>query len=144
MRLLVAEPDVEICRAIHRACGRAVRVTECADFNSARVHLTAARPDAVVTNLRLKDYNGLHLVLLAKAANHNARCVVHTDRPDLYLIREAQGIGAFYERTAGLPLAIPRYLLADLPARDRRNPECGDRRGVFRGGRRSVDQAALV
>ena len=35
------------------------------------------------TNLRLEEYNGLHLVLLA-AADGATRSVVHTDRPDPY------------------------------------------------------------
>jgi len=42
----------------------------------------------------LEEYNGLHLVLLA-AADGVTRSVVHTDRPDPFLVREAQTIGAF-------------------------------------------------
>ena len=144
MRLLIAEPDREVSRAIHKACGQAIRATECADFQSARAQLGRTRPDALVTNLRLRDYNGLHLVLLAKASNRRARCIVHTSRPDLYLIREAQAIGAFFERTSRLPLAIHGYLLADLPDQDRRDPDGRDRRKAYRGGRRAVDQAVHV
>ena len=80
MRLLIAEPDGAVRRMIHKACGQVVRATECHDFQTARAQLTATRPDAIVTNLRLRDYNGLHLVLLAKASNRRARCVVHTSR----------------------------------------------------------------
>jgi len=144
MRLLIAEPDRDISRAIHKACGLAIRVTECADFQSARAQLERSRPDAIVTNLRLRDYNGLHLVLLAKASNRRARCIVHTNRPDMYLIREAQGIGAFFERTNRVPLAINGYLLADLPDRDRRDPDRSDRRKTYRGGRRAIDQPVHV
>lgn len=144
MRLLIAEPDGAIRRMIQRACGGAVRTLECADFQTARARLAATTLDALVTNLRLNDYNGLHLVLLARASNRWARCVVHTNRPDSYLIREAQEIGAFFERTDRLPQAIAGYLLSALPDRDRRDPERFDRRIIFRGGRRAVDQAAHV
>jgi DNA-binding NtrC family response regulator len=144
MRLLIAEPDGAIRRMIQRACGRSVRTLECADFQTARTQLSATRPDALVTNLRLHDYNGLHLVLLARASNRWSRCVVHTNRPDSYLIREAQEIGAFFERTDRLPQAISGYLLSNLPERDRRNPERFDRRTAFRGGRRAIDQPVHV
>jgi DNA-binding NtrC family response regulator len=144
MRLLIAEPDGAVRRMIHKACAKSVRVTECADFQAARTELAAVRPDALVTNLRLQDYNGLHLVLLTRSSNRHARCVVHTSRPDPYLIREAQSIGAFYERTERVPLAIAGYLLADLPERDRRDPERVDRRHAFRGGRRAIDQPVHV
>ena len=144
MRLLIAEPDGAVRRMIHKACKQVVRATDCHDFQSARAQLTATHPDAIVTNLRLRDYNGLHLVLLAKASNRRARCIVHTSRPDPFLIREAQGIGAFFERTDRLPLALAGYLVADLPDRDRRDPECFDRRVAFRGGRRAVDQPVHV
>ncbi|HEY7287597.1 MAG TPA: hypothetical protein VH497_19235 [Vicinamibacterales bacterium] len=144
MRLLIAEPDGGVRRMLQRACGRSVRTIECADFQTARTELATLRPDALVTNLRLHDYNGLHLVLLARASNRRARCVVHTSRPDAYLIREAQEIGAFFERTERLPHALSGYLLADLPVRDRRDPQRIDRRTAFRGGRRAIDQAVHV
>ncbi|HEX7136597.1 MAG TPA: hypothetical protein VF219_02050 [Vicinamibacterales bacterium] len=83
-------------------------------------------------------------MLLARASNRRARCVVHTSRPDAYLIREAQELGAFFERTERLPHAISGYLLVDLPARDRRDPERVDRRTSFRGGRRAIDQPVHV
>lgn len=143
MRLLIAEPDGAVRRMIRKACGKVVRRTECHNFETARAQL-ATRPDALLTNLRLRDYNGLHLVLLAKASNRRARCVVHTSNLDPFLIREAQGIGAFFERTDRLPLALAGYLLADLPDRDRRDPERFDRRVAFRGGRRAVDQPVHV
>jgi DNA-binding NtrC family response regulator len=144
MRLLIAEPDGAVRRAIQKACGKAVRTTECPDFPTARAKLAGIPHDALITNLRLRDYNGLHLVLLAKASNQRSRCVVHTARPDPYLIREAQSIGAFFERTDRLSLAIANYLLADLPDRDRRDPGRHDRRTSFRGGRRSADQSLYV
>ncbi len=125
---------------IRKACGKVVRRTECHNFETARAHLSRPVRDALLTNLRLRDYNGLHLVLLAKASNGARGASSIRSNPDPFLIREAQGIGAFFERTDRLPLALAGYLLADLPDRDRRDPERFDRRVAFRGGRRAVDQ----
>lgn len=144
MKLLLAEPDAAFSRSLVLACGDLAQTTACRDFPCARAALVNAPPDVLVTNLRLADYNGLHLVLLAKAANRSARCVVHSDRPDPYLVREAQAAGAFFERTERLTHALAGYLRGALPAADRRNSERYDRRAVFRGGRRAADQPVLV
>ena len=41
-------------------------VDPCADFVGAKSRLlTAPRPDLLITNLRLRSYNGLHLLLFA-------------------------------------------------------------------------------
>jgi DNA-binding NtrC family response regulator len=140
-RLLVAEPDAALSRGIEQTCAHLVRVDICRDFHGARQQLRKARPDALVTNLRLDAHNGLHLVLLVKAANRAARCIVHTDRPDAYLIREGQALGAFFERTARLSQAVAGYLRAALPDHDRRDLERYDRRAGARGGRRATDLA---
>lgn len=138
--LLVVEPDTILGQRLQARCERIARVTLCRDFLSARSQLLAVAPDLLVTNLRLEEYNGLHLALLA-AADAVTRSVVHTDRPDLHLIREAQTIGAFFERTERLLHALPAYLNVPLPQRDRRNAERYDRRNAFRGGRRAADVA---
>ena len=98
-----------------------------------------APPTFVITNLRLDEYNGLHLVLLNHIANPPARCIVHTDRPDFVLLAEAQDLGAFFERTDRLAFALPAYLASNWPTADRRNPRTYDRRTIFRGGRRAAD-----
>jgi DNA-binding NarL/FixJ family response regulator len=146
-RVLVAEPDLELGSCVQRACGAIAGIAYCRDFQSAREALIdfADSPiDALVTNLRLADYNGLHLVLLAREENRGTRCLVYTDRPDLYLIREAQALGAFFERVDRLLNTLPAFLRAALPERDRRDPERSDRRVEFRGGRRAADQPAPV
>jgi DNA-binding NtrC family response regulator len=142
--LLVAEPNPALSASLKRDYGERLAFVGCRDFHCARTHLLESPPDVLVTNLRLVDYNGLHLVLLAQAANPRTRCIVHTDRPDLLLIREAQANGAFFEYTARLPHSLAGYLDARLPDRDRRDPERVDRRIAVRGGRRTADHAALV
>jgi DNA-binding NtrC family response regulator len=139
-RVLVVEPDPALGRLIQEACGDQVHVIACRDFHCAREHLMTGLFDRLITNLRLRDYNGLHLVLLAQAERSGIRAVVHTDRSDPYLIREARAIGAFFEASDRLPQALAAYLSAPLPQSDRRDAEHVDRRMVFRGGRRSADR----
>lgn len=138
-RLLLVEPDAVIGEWLRPACERVARATICKDFISARSQLLTAAPDILVTNLRLGEYNGLHLVLLAAADGSPTRSVVHSNRPDPYLIREAQTIGAFFERTERLPYSLVGYVHFDLPPRDRRTVQRYDRRSAFRGGRRCAD-----
>jgi hypothetical protein len=138
--LLVVEPDAILGQRVLARCEGIAQATLCRDFLSARSQLLASAPDLLVTNLRLEEYNGLHLVLLASSEGVT-RSLVHTDRPDPYLVREAQAIGAFFERTERLLHALVGYLNFNLPQRDRRNSDRYDRRTAFRGGRRAADIA---
>ena len=142
--VLIVEPDRVVNRRLQRACGRATSVTSCHDFLGARTRMLAATPDLLITNLRLNEYNGLHLVLLSHATEAPPRCIVHTDRPDFRLIKEGQSLGAFFERTARLPYALPNYLHHQWPPTDNRDPSRFDRRSLFRGGRRASDLEELV
>ena len=142
--VLIVEPDVRVGRALRTACTTAADVILCHDFDSGRSALEHATPQVLVTNLRLEQYNGLHLVLLSSTAGYSARSVVHTDRPDFLLIAEALAMGAFFERTDRLLFSIVAYIWGPLPPADRRNPQRIDRRAVFRGGRRVTDNKALA
>ena len=140
-RLLLVEPDATVSQWLRPTSERIARTTICSDFLSARSQLLSAPPDLLVTNLRLGEYNGLHLVLLATSDGGRTRSVVYSDRPDPYLIREAQTLGAFFERTERLPFALAGYVHFALPERDRREAHRYDRRSAFRGGRRGADVA---
>jgi len=140
-RLLVVEPDVALGHLLQSRSERIARATVCRDFISARARLLASPPDLLVTNLRLDEYNGLHLVLLASSGAGTTRSIVHSDRPDPYLIREARSIGAFFEQTERLSYSLAGYLSFELPHKDRRHSDRYDRRSAFRGGRRSADVA---
>jgi hypothetical protein len=143
-QLLLAEPNAATAHVIAGEYADRAHVIACRDFQSARASLLARAPDVLVTNLRLVDYNGLHLVLLARAMHNATICIVHTDRPDTVLVREAQASGAFFERTERLPLALGGYLISWLPDRDRRTPDRVERRLAFRGGRRAADQSMVL
>jgi DNA-binding response OmpR family regulator len=138
-RILVVEPDAEIARVIARSCAEVAQVTACPGFAEARSQVRDAPPDMLVTNLRLEEYNGLHLVMLVVESGAATRCLVHTDRPDLHLVREGRRLGAFFEDTQRLRHCLPSYLRAALPASDRRDPVRFDRRTPTRGGRRAAD-----
>jgi hypothetical protein len=142
--LLLVEPDPIISSALEHDYGRTAAIVRCPDFHGARSVLIDQPPDVLVTNLRLRDYNGLHLVLLAKAADRRTVCVVHSNKPDAFLIREAQANGAFFERTERLSNSLGGYLSGPLPDNDRRAPDQVDRRGAARGGRRSADHPVSV
>jgi hypothetical protein len=69
---------------------------------------------------------------------------VHTNRPDFLLIKEAQHLGAFFERTDRLPYSLPSYIQSRWPSTDSRDPRRVDWRTHFRGGRRASDVEELV
>jgi DNA-binding NtrC family response regulator len=140
-RLLLVEPDAAVSQWLRPTFERLARTTICGDFLAARSQLLSDAPDILVTNLRLGEYNGLHLLLLATSDGGVTRSVVYSDRPDPYLIREAQTLGGFFERTERLPHALAGYVHSALPEKDRREGYRYDRRAVFRGGRRSADVA---
>src|ERR1043165_9025161 len=119
-RLLVVEPDASVGQSLRATVERIAKTIICNDFLSARSQLLSAAPEILVTNLRLGEYNGLHLVLLATSDQAGTRSIVHSNRPDPYLIREAQALGAFFERTERLRYSLAGYIRFALPPHDRR------------------------
>jgi len=93
----------------------------------------------MITALKLREHNGIHLVYLAAAAGLPTRCIVHTDTVDPSQAREVRAAGAFYEIRERLPIVLPAYATALLPSADRRDPLQFDRRRLARGGRRAAD-----
>jgi DNA-binding NtrC family response regulator len=143
-RVLLVEPDAADAATLRHALAMAADVDACLDFSSARSQLFVHGYQLLVTNLRLRAYNGLHLVYLAQVASTPTRSVVYTNSREAALAREVQHAGAFYECRRRLTYALRGYVGAALPARDRRDPEITERRRVFRGGRRRSDLPMLV
>jgi DNA-binding NtrC family response regulator len=141
--VLIVEPDAFVGRRLKEAAGTTTRVTTCPDFPSGRERLMVDQPNYLVTNLRLNEFNGLHLLFLSHSEERTTQCIIHTSRPDFSLIAEAQKLGALFEWTERLPYALHQYLYNRWPDADRRNPHRIDRRRTFRGGRRSPDVAQL-
>jgi|KBSMisStandDraft_5_1062788.scaffolds.fasta_scaffold00469_19 DNA-binding NtrC family response regulator len=143
LSVLIVEPDAFISRRLKEACGALARVTTCPDFPSGRERLMVDQPNFLVSNLRLNEYNGLHLLFLTHAEERATRCIIHTSRPDFSLVGEAQKLGAVFEWTERLPYALHQYLQNPWPENDRRSALRIDRRRIFRGGRRAPDVAQL-
>ena len=136
--ILLVDPDVGgLLSTVQRALEAVAEVEPCEEFRRARARLFMKPPDFLVTNLRLRDYNGLHLVILA--AKMRTCCIVYAAPDDFVLAREAQRLSAFYERLPRLPFVLPSYVNATLPKHDRRDVAVLDRRLSFRGGRRCTD-----
>jgi DNA-binding NtrC family response regulator len=141
---LIVDPDSHFLPLLGRVAEQAGwTLVERTTFVSARQELETRHPGAVVTNIRLGMFNGIHLAYLAKLTVPSARTIVYAEVDDPVLAVEAQRANAFYERRESLVYSLSSYLQSDLPAEDRRNVWNVDRRQLFRGGRRITDQAAL-
>ena len=142
-KVLVVDPDPAMAQELRRTCGFIADIEGCTEFTTARDSLAKSPPDFLVTHLRLGAYNGLHLMYLARAVKKPTRSICYSTVIDMALIKEAQGIGAFFEAPSRVPYALISYLRSPLPDFDRRFPRETDRRREFRGGRRSADVAVL-
>lgn len=92
--ILIVEPNVRRRLTLQRALSAVADVTSCGDFQTARQHILAMAPDLLITNLRLRAYNGLHLMALA---GDLTRAIVCVDPPDPALARTARAAGALVE-----------------------------------------------
>jgi hypothetical protein len=130
-------------RSIAEGAGYATRTFS--EFEPVRSYIRAREPaSALVVNLRLGEFNGIHLVYLAKlSAESDLRALVYARPHDALLAREAQRACAFYQRQAFVLFSLDGFLKAGLPAADRRDVGGVDRRLSFRGGRRTTDIASL-
>jgi PleD family two-component response regulator len=135
--ILLVDPSVHSSGEALNVLRLLADVHLCRDFSAARERLLNQPPDLLVTNLRLHEYNGLHLVYLATP---HTRCVVYSAHDDLVLAREVQAAGAFYERSMRLSRSLAGYVHGSLPTQDRRDVGLLDRRHFPRGGRRSCDR----
>ena len=142
-KVLLVEPDRHAMAALEKAWSPVSSIECCTDFQTARRRLMESAPNLLVTNLCLREFNGLHLVYLAAANQLKTRCVVYANEHDPALARETQSAGAFYERVHRLPYVPRGYAFHVLPPMDRRDPAGVERRLTFRGGRRISDAAVV-
>src|ERR1051326_1068459 len=95
-RVLLVEPSTLVANDLLSA-GRAFATMDRYEtFEAARAALD--KPfNFLITNLRLSDFNGLHLVHLVSGSLRPPRSIVYTEVRDAALAREVQRAGAFYE-----------------------------------------------
>jgi DNA-binding NtrC family response regulator len=95
------------------------RVRTVETFAEAKGFLEAERPRVLVTALRLREYNGLHLVLRAKTIQPDMVAIVLSPAADAVLQEDAEAMGAIFAvepiARTGLLAAVLRALHADGP-----------------------------
>jgi len=93
---LVVEPSVaERHFVVSSLSELGFRVTVSDNFRDAKAHLVAA-PTLLVTELRLGEYNGLHLVFRAKSLRSDMAAIIRTQIADPLLQLEAERMGATF------------------------------------------------
>lgn len=120
-QLLIVEPDGLIAERLAEAVKAYARVDTASDFATARTLLATRSYDWLVSNVRLGEYNGLHLVHLNSTNLAARNTLIYDDHADPWLAGEARRIGAFYERGEHIVEAMPCYL-RDEAADDDRDP----------------------
>jgi DNA-binding response OmpR family regulator len=97
LRVLVVEDDLPLLDAVKRALTEAgEEVVACPDFVSGRSVLRDGPFDALITDVRLGDFNGLQLAVIARDLYPDIRVVVYSGFNDPVLKDEADRIGATY------------------------------------------------
>jgi DNA-binding response OmpR family regulator len=116
-RILLVEPDAEVrTRQAVALSGAGYHVKGAATFEAARQELVADAPDLVVTAVRLAAFNGLQLVIRARAHEPPLPVVLTAASSDPALEAEARAHGAAFlagsANTIAL-VALVRDLLRD-------------------------------
>ena len=137
--VMLVDPDPVVLRRLEEALQGVATTVSFDEFSAARKRIVDLPVQLLVTNLRLQEFNGLHLVYVARTLSDRVPCVVYDREYELGLARMARQTGAFYERFERLPATLVSYVLMELPAADRRDPARTDRRQQQRGGRRAAD-----
>ena len=93
---LVVEPSVaETLLLVSSLSELGFQVTVSDNFRDARARLMSA-PALLVTELRLGEYNGLHLVFRAKSIRSDMAAIIRTQIADPLLQLEAERMGATF------------------------------------------------
>ncbi len=95
MSVLVVDNDEQMLGLVAGwLSGAGYEVVTCSRFEAAREYLAAHPLDALVTNLRLGEYNGLQLALLASWLGAGTAVLVMSAYDDVVLRRDAVAYGA--------------------------------------------------
>lgn len=95
--LLLVDDDLALLNALSRFLSEnGYAVVACNTFEEAKQQIADARPDILVTDVRLGAFNGLQLALLARDVRPDVRVVVFSGFDDPVLKEEARRIGATY------------------------------------------------
>jgi DNA-binding response OmpR family regulator len=94
--ILVVERDPELLAGWVKLLEDAgYRVIAATSFEEARNALKTT-PSLLITDIRLGPYNGLHLIIRARASTANLPALVTTGYPDVGMRTEVERMGAVY------------------------------------------------
>jgi DNA-binding response OmpR family regulator len=115
--LVVDNNPSEVTAVLAPLIASGCRVTINDSYTQARAGLEASTPDLLITDLTLGEYNGLQLVIRAKAARPDIRLIVLSRIHDPVLRQQAEQLGATFVprpfRPEELSAAICRTLFED-------------------------------
>ena len=95
--VLLVDQDEAVMTALRELLTAAgYTVVPCRCFEEARRYLQIECPNAIVSQLRLGAFNGLHLVSLARRTAPTIAAVVYSGRADSGIGRDASSEGATY------------------------------------------------
>ena len=96
-KTLIVDDDASLLDALERAFVEAgEHVVATGSFEEARKALDGEHFDALVTDVRLGEFNGLHLAVIGRDAHPDMRIVVFSGFDDPVLRSEADHVGAEY------------------------------------------------
>jgi DNA-binding response OmpR family regulator len=96
---LVVEPDLDDALAVAAGLTECrLRVTIAHTFAKAKERLNTRVPEVLVASVRLAEYNGLHLVLRAKALRPAVAAIVTSADDDSVLQADSEAMGATFVR----------------------------------------------
>jgi DNA-binding response OmpR family regulator len=96
-KILVLDDDAEIATLFGLALRQAGnQVTVCTRFEEAREYLAQRSPDALLTDIRVGQYNGIQLVHLFRHRSPHGTVVIVTAFDDSVLEKEARALKAEY------------------------------------------------
>ena len=113
-RILVVDPNPVRQRHLVEAIGTAGIVETASDFHTARARLVATSPDFLIANLRLGEYNGLHLVYTAASTRVPVRSFIYTEKHEAGFATEVEAAGASYETFRSLRATIAGHLMSEF------------------------------
>jgi DNA-binding response OmpR family regulator len=137
---LVVDPKLnEALSTVALLTDEGFEVTVAETFAKAKDRLNTRPPTLLVTEVRLGEYNGLHLVLRGKAQRRTMAALVMSTLPDPVLQTEAEAMGATFLLK---PLDSRDLLAAVTRTMFQRDRTEGPVRAPFE--RRSVDRRSPV
>jgi DNA-binding NtrC family response regulator len=94
---LVVEPnEVDMMGIVSTLTGSGFRASSTDNYHNAKALLSTRPPLLLVTEIRLRAYNGLQLALRAASLTPRVTIIVTSEYPDSVLQRDAERIGATF------------------------------------------------